>query len=303
MSLYHKYRPTSFEQVRGNEDLISSLQTLLSKPDPPHVYLLHGAYGCGKTTIARIIAEQLQCVGNDIKELDSGQFRGIDTIREIRANSGYKPLEGENRCWILDEAQKLTSDAQSALLKILEDTPSNVYFIICTTEPQKILDTIKSRSIQLQVKTLNDETLTSLLRKVVRSEGETLQKEVYEQIVQDSLGHPRNALNILEQVLSSHVESRLNVAKKSAENQSQSIELCRVLLRGAKWKEISIILKGLQDQQPEDVRRHVLGYCQAVLLKEDNIRCGLIMEMMLPSVYYSGWPGLTYAVYSIVKGE
>jgi DNA polymerase-3 subunit gamma/tau len=303
MSLYHKYRPTSLNEVKGNEDLISGLQTMLSKSDPPHAYLLHGAYGCGKTTIARIIAEQLDCHGNDIKELDSGQFRGIDTIREIRTNSSYRPLEGKNRCWILDEIQKLTSDAMSALLKILEDTPTNVYFVLCTTEPQKILDTIKSRCIQLQVKTLNDEQMTSLLRKVVRGEGETLQKEVYEQIVQDSLGHARNALNILEQALSSPVENRLNVARKSAENQSQSIELCRALLRGAKWKEISIILKGLQDQEPESVRRHVLGYCQAVLLKEDNMRCGLIMEFMIEPFYNSGWPELVFAAYSIVKGE
>jgi DNA polymerase-3 subunit gamma/tau len=303
MSLYHRYRPTSLNEVKGNEDLLSGLQTMLSKPDPPHVYLLHGAYGCGKTSIARIIAEQLNCVGNDLKELDSGQFRGIDTIREIRVNSSYKPLEGKNRCWILDEIQKLTGDAMSALLKILEDTPPNVYFILCTTEPQKILDTIKSRCIQLQVKTLSDDQMTSLLRKVVRGEGETLQKEVYEQIVQDALGHPRNALNILEQVLASPIENRLNVARKSAENQSQSIELCRALLRGAKWKEISVILKGLQDQQPEDVRRHVLGYCQTVLLKEDNMRCGLIMEFMIEPFYNSGWPGLVFATYSIVKGE
>ena len=303
MSFYHRYRPTSFEQIKGNEDIISGLQIMLSKSDPPHVYLLHGEYGCGKTTIARIIAAQLDCNGNDIKELDSGQFRGIDTIREIRTNSSYKPLEGKNRCWILDEAQKLTSDAQSALLKILEDTPTNVYFIICTTEPQKLLDTIKSRSIQLQVKTLNDEQMTSLLRKVVRSEGETLQKEVYEQIVQDSLGHPRNALNILEQVLSSPVEKRLNVACKSAENQSQSIELCRALIRGAKWKEISFILNGLKDQEPESIRRLILGYCSSILLKEDNMRAGLIMENMGDPFYNTGFPGLVFSCYSIVKNE
>jgi len=303
MSLYHRYRPSSFEQVKGNEDIISGLQTMLSKPDPPHVYLLHGAYGCGKTTIARIIASQLDCVGNDLKELDSGQFRGIDTIREIRTNSSYKPLEGKNRCWILDEIQKLTSDAMSALLKILEDTPLNVYFILCTTEPQKILDTIKSRCIQLQVKTLNDEQLTSLLRKIVRSENESLQKEVYEQIVQDSLGHPRNALNILEQVLSSPVENRLNVAHKSAEEQTQSIELCRKLIQGARWKEISFILNGLKNQEPESIRRLVLGYCQSILLKEDNMRAGLIMEEMYEPFYNTGFPGLVFKCYSIVKGE
>jgi len=235
--------------------------------------------------------------------VDSGQLRGIDTIREIRANCSYKPLEGKNRGWILDEFHKSTNDAQNAALKLFEDPPAHVYFFICTTEPQKLIDTLKGRCIILQTKTLDDDSMTSLLRKIVRSENETLQKEVYEQIVQDALGHPRNAINILEQVLSTPAADRLNVACKSAAEQSQSIELCRALLRGSKWKEISVILKGLTDQQPEDVRRHVLGYCQAVLLKEDNVRCGLIMEMMLPSVYYSGWPGLVFAAYSIVKGE
>jgi DNA polymerase III gamma/tau subunit len=301
--LYHTYRPISWDQVKGNEDILSSLQTMLGKPNPPHAYLLHGPTGTGKTTIGRIIAKELDCNENDLKEIDSGQFRGIDTVREIRTNSSYLPLEGKNRCWIIDEAQKLTSDAMSALLKILEDTPKHCYFILCTTEPQKILPAIRGRCIELQTKLLDDEQLTSLLRKVVRSEGETLQKEVYEQIVQDSLGHPRNALNILEQVLSSPVENRLNVAHKSAEEQTQSIELCRKLIQGARWKEISFILNGLKNQEPESIRRLVLGYCQSILLKEDNMRAGLIMEEMYEPFYNTGFPGLVFRCYSIVKGE
>jgi DNA polymerase-3 subunit gamma/tau len=303
MSLYHKYRPPSLNEIKGNEYLISGLQTMLSKPDPPHVYLLIGPTGTGKTTIGRIIANLLGCVGNDLKEMNASDDTGIEGVREIIKNSQYKPLEGSCRVWLIDEVQRWSPQAQDSALKILEDTPKHVYFILCTTDDKKLKDTIKGRCQILQTKLLNDDQMTSLLRKVVRGEEETLAKEVYEQIVQDSLGHPRNALNILEQVLSSPVENRLNVARKSAENQSQSIELCRALLRGAKWKEISVILKGLTDQEPESVRRHVLGYCQAILLKEDNMRCGLIMEFMLPSVYFSGWPGLTFAVYSIVKGE
>jgi DNA polymerase III gamma/tau subunit len=302
MSLYLKYRPTTLEQVKGNEDIITSLTKMLSdKKTCPHVFLFHGLSGCGKTTLGRIVANSLGCSEDDLAEINSASFRGIDTVRDIIRNCEYKPINGSCRVFLIDEVHKWTNDAQNAALKILEDTPAHVYFILCTTQPDKLIKEIHGRCQKFQVKPLNDIQLTTLLRRVVREEGQTLDKTVYDQIIINSFGQPRNALQILEQVLNVPEERRVEAAKQAAAEQSQSIELCRALLRNAKWKEISVILKGLKDQDAEGIRRQVLGYCQAVLLNEDNPKAGFILEQMRDHFYDVGFPGLTLATYIITK--
>lgn len=301
MSLYQKYRPKDFGEIKGNQDAIKVLETMLSGKDIPHAFLLHGETGCGKTTISRIIASKLGCKGKDLSEVDSGQFRGIDTIREMRSNSQFLPIEGSCRVWIIDECHRLTSDAQSGLLKILEDTPKHVYFILCTTDPQKLLPTIKGRCIQIQVNPLSERQMYALLSSITESENQSLSSDIYDQIVQDSLGLPRNAINILEQVLSVPEDRRLTIAKQTAEKQSQIIELCRALISNASWSKVKSILAGLKEQEAETIRRAVLGYCQAVLLNKENDMAALIIERFWEPTYNIGFPGIVYACYSIIK--
>ncbi len=301
MSLYLKYRPDDFGGIFGNVSLLSVLGGMVEENKVPHSILLTGPTGCGKTTIARILAEKIGAIGSDIREIDSADFRGIDTIREMRKQTQFRPMESDSRVWIIDECHKLTNDAQNALLKILEDTPAHVYFVLCTTDPQKLLPTVKGRCSTFQVSLLNDIEMMRLLRFVTKSEGETVQKIVYESIIRDSLGHPRNALQILEQVLSVGQDARLETAQKSAEEQSQSIELCRALIGRASWKKVAGILNGLKDQDAEGIRRHILGYCQAILLKESNDQAALIIEELYEPLYNVGFPGLVYSCYSILK--
>jgi DNA polymerase III gamma/tau subunit len=304
MSLYHTYRPNDFDQIKGNEDVVESIEGLLKKKKRPHVYMLYGDYGCGKTTVGRIIANRIGCVGNDFKELNSASFRGIETARDIINQSNYKPLEGVCTVWLLDEIHKWTSDAQNALLKILEDTPPHIYFILCTTEPQKVIPTIHSRCSKFQLNTLTDGQMKSLLKGIVKAEEETLSTEVYEQIIQDSLGHPRDAIQILEQVLGVSKEKRLKVAEQTAARQSQTIELCRVLLNPrSRWKEVISILNGLKDQEPEKIRRAILGYNQSVLLKSDNVRSGLIMECFMEPNFTNGFSQLVFSAYQVIKNK
>ena len=305
--LYLKYRPKTLDEVIGNEDIINVLQSQLdgkSAQPMPRSILFHGPTGCGKTTLGRIVAERLGAKGSDLREIDVADFRGIDTIRDIRKQSSYKPLEGKCRAWILDECHKLTGDAQTALLKALEDTPSHVYYILCTTDPQKLIATIKGRCAQFQVSLLSDREMKLLLRKVVKEEGESLQKEVYSQIVQDSLGHPRNALQILSQVLAVDEDKRIKMAKKTAETQSKTIELCRALIEGAGWQKISNILKGLKEEDPEGVRRAVLGYSQAVLLNsQQNDGVAGVMHEFSEPFYNTGYAGLVLACYSVLFAD
>lgn len=303
MSLYHTYRPQSLEQVKGNAELKSSLAEALSVPDKmPHSYLFHGGTGCGKTTIGRIIKNVLEVTDNDYSEVNSSQMRGIDTIREIINKCQYKPLESKYRIFLIDECHKLTNDAQNAFLKILEDTPKHIIFILCTTEPNKLIKAIKGRCSQYEVKPLDDREMMRLLKQVVRKENATIESEVLNAIIKSAEGHSRNALQILEQVLNTSPDKRLEVAKQAEILENESIELCRALLKRQSWKQISSILTGLKGQEPESIRRVVLGYCQSVLLngKTDN-QAALIMECFIDPFYDSGFPGLTFACYQSIQ--
>ncbi len=305
MSLYHKYRPNTLEEIIGNAEITDILKKMFNSytGDISHAFLLHGPTGTGKTTLARIIANQLGSFGADLQEVDIADYRGIDTIREIRKQAQYKPIQSSCRVWIMDEFQKASPDAMAAMLKILEDTPPHVYFILCTTDPQKLLPTIKGRCTQFQTSLLTDQQMMQLLRTVVKAENENLEKLVYEQIIQDSLGHPRNALQILDQVLRVESEKRADTARMSAEQQSQSIELCRTLLnQSSTWGKYSGILNGLKGQEAESIRRHILGYCQAVLLKGVNDRAALCLETFEKPLYDIGFPGLVLNCYIVYKG-
>jgi DNA polymerase-3 subunit gamma/tau len=302
MSLYLKYRPTSLEAVKGNEELVASLDAMLNnKKTCPHSFLLTGPTGCGKTTIGRIIAERLGSKGSDCREIDSADFRGIDTIRDIRKNSQYMAMESECRVWILDEIHRATPDALSALLKILEDTPSHVYFVLCTTDPQKLLPTLKGRCSTFVVKPLEDEMMKRLLKRIVRQEEGQIDDQILEQIVSSAQGHPRNALQILDQVLRVDPEQQLEIAKHGAEVTAQIIDLCRILTSSkTRWKEIAAILTALKvGEDPESIRRVILGYCQAILLKgAENNSVAAVMEAFMEPTYNTGFPGIVFACYS-----
>jgi DNA polymerase III gamma/tau subunit len=301
MSLYQRYRPQSFDDIVGNEDMLPILLADLSKKDKPHAYLLTGPVGCGKTTIGRLISKALGCKERDFTEQNSADYRGIDSVREMLESSRFVPLVGTCRVWLLDECHRLTTDAQSALLKGLEDTPAHVYYILATTDPQKLLETVRSRCSRYEVKPLTDQQMFRLLRHIAKAEEAEVVREAFDQIVTDSQGYPRTALQILDQVIVTPPEKQLEVAKRAAETLSKTIELCRALLNNQGWKKVANILTGLKDEDPEVVRRAVLGYCSAVLLKTDNMVAASVMEQMVESIFYTGWPGLVFNIYSAVK--
>lgn len=304
MSLYQKHRPTELKDVVGNSAVIESLRSQLEVPkDMPHAFLFHGPTGCGKTTLARIIAKELGCKGDNIVEIDTAQFRGIDTVRDMAKKAQYVTLNGPVRTYIIDEVHSATRDAQNAMLKILEDTPPHIFFILCTTDPQKLLPTIRGRCNIYQVSRISDKDMTKLITRVVKKEKiKKLDDLVVRSIVESALGHPRNALTILEKVIKASPKKQLKIAKEEAENQNASIDLCRALGKG-NWKQVSSILKGLKGEDPEDIRRAVLGYATSVLLNGNNETYARILEEFAEPTYNSGFPQIVLASHNVLHLE
>lgn len=304
MGLYQKHRPQTFDEVVGNRNLIITLKSAIKdKKKFPHALLFVGPTGCGKTTLARIVANELDCSENNLIEIDTAQFTGIDTVRDIRKSSQFVPLGGGVRVFIIDECHKLSTDAMNAFLKILEDTPPQIYFILCTTNEKSLLPTIIGRCSKYQVSLLSDIEMFGLLETVALAEGVKLDREVLENVAKSSQGHPRNALTILEQVLATPEKRRLKVAQQAQVMETEAIELCRALLGRKSWKVVSEILKNLKaSEDAEGVRRLVLGYMSSVLLNKEDDQCALILECFQEPFYNSGFPGLVFSCYQVIKG-
>jgi DNA polymerase III gamma/tau subunit len=268
--LYKHYRPTRLEEVLGNTSTVASLTNMLERGTLPHTLLFYGPSGCGKTTLARILRQELNCSDMDFRELNCSDFRGIDTIREISRSMNLAPTGGPCRVWLLDEVHQMSKDGQNAALKILEDTPSHVYFILCTTDPQKILKTIRTRCCELPVESLSRQDMASLLKGVAKREKKAgLDKRLIEDIIDAAEGSARTALVLLDKVLNLEEADQQRGAVVSLKEDTETIELCRALLKREGWTSVSKLLREIQ-ADPESVRWAVLGYARAVLLKKKD---------------------------------
>jgi len=301
MSLATKYRPKFLKDVLGNDDVIKSLRAMMEREEIPHTLLFTGPSGCGKTTLARIVVSRLKCSEFDFTENNAADFRGIDSVRDILRQMSLSPMNGSCRIWLLDEVHQLTKDGQHALLKALEDTPKHVYFLLATTDPEKLLPTIKTRCVTFDVKPLSDTHMRELLNRVIHSEGDLeIPQETLDQIIQDSLGSARMALSILDKVINMDAGDMLAAAKQSAAQQNESIDLCRALIGKRPWKEVSRIIQGIT-QEPESVRRAVLGYASAVLLKSGRPQSYVVLDCFRQDFFTTGKAGLIMASYAAVS--
>lgn len=267
MELYRKYRPENLEQVVGNETAIKSLKAELENGS--HVFLLTGPAGCGKTTIARIMAKEVGAGELSIHEINSAKNRGIETAREVEEQMRFNPGDGDALVWIFDECHQWLSPVQNAFLKAFEDTPESVYFFLCTTDPQKLIAPLKTRCSIINVSPLSDEDMKYLLKRTARAEGIKLNSEVYEKIIEIAQGGSRKALKLLAKVLYlDNDEERFEILKKENISENEDcIELCRALLKkGKSFSELSEILKNIDLSEPEKVRQAVMGYMNSVLL-------------------------------------
>lgn len=297
MELYNKYRPETFDELYGAELTIKSVRSELEHGT--HVFMMTGPGGCGKTTIARIMAKEVGATELNVHEINSSSNTGIDTIREIEEQIKYAPLDGKASVYILDEFHRQSPQAQDACLKMLEECPEFVYFFICTTDPQKIIKPLKTRCSEINVKPLDNETMFRLLKSVAKQEGVKCNPDVYRKIAEISNGSSRDALKKLSSVL--YLESdeeRLEYLRgKGSEENPDVIELARALFKGSSWNVIAQCLEKCKDDiasNAESVRQLVMSYANSVLMKEYNANAvAMIQAFSQTDTYRNGKYAIT----------
>lgn len=201
LALYRKYRPQSFSDVMGQEQIVTLLQSSIAQKKISHAYLFCGGRGTGKTTVARIFAHDIGCNPEDIIEIDAASNRGIDEIRELRDAVRTSPFSSLYKVYIIDEAHMLTKEAANALLKTLEEPPSHVIFILATTDPEKLPTTIVSRCQKITFKSPDVVTLSKRLQYVAEQEGKDIDEATAELVASHGKESFRDALGVLEQIL------------------------------------------------------------------------------------------------------
>lgn len=220
-TLYLKYRPQSFDQVAGQNAIVRTLKNALVTGKMAHAYLFAGPRGTGKTTMARLFAKALNCdegTGHqcnecescklisegshpDVIEIDAASNNGVDQVRDLIDKIRYSPVRGKYKIYIIDEVHMMSAGAFNALLKTLEEPPENVMFILCTTEPYKVLPTILSRCQRFDFGKISPADMKEKLIEVLKTEGATYTESSLDEIISLADGGMRDALSILDQSL------------------------------------------------------------------------------------------------------
>lgn len=294
MELYRKYRPATLDEIYGNNNVKQQLKAILARKDKPHTYLFVGPPGCGKTTLAYIMAKELGIA--TIIEQNSADFRGIDSARELAEQIQFIPLHG-TQGFILEEFHQQTKDAQEALLKITENCPEHTYFFFTTTDASKINAALKTRMVIIQVQALEQNIIEELVKSVLVKENINLTDEVITHVAKSAYGSPRRALTMLEKVIGLSEEEQLQVAGYADEAETAAINLCRLIVKGNQsWGNIADVIKGLKTE-PEPVRRAVLGYLRSIMLSKDSPKAWVIAKHFEKNYYESGNMGLVMSCY------
>jgi DNA polymerase III gamma/tau subunit len=252
LPLITKYRPTALDEMLGHELQLAGLNRALTGSTVPHSYLFTGIAGLGKTTLARIVGSMLEC---DVLEIDAASYNSVDSMRQLVEMANHMSLTGNGRrMFLIDECHTLSKAAWQALLKVLEEPPEFVYFALCTTEAEKVPETIKTRCYHTALKPLRAEELGILLDTIAELEGWQVAPDVMSAVIQAATGQPRKALSMLESV--HNLDSREEVKRVltlQMQDGDPMYDFAVQLVNGKGWPVLAPILAKLEDEDFENV--------------------------------------------------
>ena len=308
-SLPIKYRPSTWDEFVGNEDTVRSLRSVLVRgAGRPHCIMFEGPSGCGKTTLALLAAQELGCSSEDLRKYNLADMRGIDTARTIIQQARYTPLKGDVKIYILDEAHKMTNEFANAMLEVFEFTPDHVYFILCTTEPNKILPTIRNQRAQVfPVNRLTRPVMINFLKNVANKEGVQFPEGHYKEMANVSEGSPRAALVIMDKIIDiEDDEAAYNAIASAVFDEVEVKKIIDYLMAPGKknWKTMAGMIKGLDlaGGKPEEIRVGMARYFGSVLLNRGDAWTHKVMVVFGSEPwFYSGREKLIDALYELCR--
>lgn len=272
-NLLTKYRPTSFDEIYGHAAVVRSIKHLCRLQNPS-AFLLTGASGVGKTTVARLIAKEFGIAAEAVIEVDGASYNGVDSMRSLMEQLNYKPLISQNnkQAVILDEVHAITKNAAQALLKTLEEPPEGVVWILCTTDPDRLLKTIRTRCYEYGLEPVDSNTLFDMLADIADAEGFGVSDEVLDLIVDRSEGLPRAAianLGVCSELTDPQEAGKLIVDS----GEGEATRLARSIVRNelGSWSDVMVeVRQSLVDNgnSAESVRLAIVAYIGRCLLNE-----------------------------------
>lgn len=267
-----KYRPTTLDEVVGHENVVKSIRTTLENKQS-RSFLFSGPSGTGKSTFGRIIASSLGADRHNVIQIDAATHSGVDAVRDITNSLKYEAFgESPVRVIILEECHALSKSAWQALLLAIEDPYPDIYWILCTTELNKVPVTIKTRCSHYDLKPLKKKDLRDLLDAICQLEDINLDDSILDLIIEESMGSPRQALVNLSMCRSCETRSEAADLLRSAVDTGESIELCRMLVygKGLTWVKLMKTLDKVSDEDPESIRIMIMNYVAKVLRSADD---------------------------------